>query len=594
MGCGSSRDTGYESTPGRVQNTAAAAQPSGQYQLTQQSPSRPVQEQVQNQQQQQQRLPKQTSPNRRLPQAQEATSSSSSPRNTEAVTTSEVQLLSPPETWPKVVRIGTAPFTVSIHAHLFNSPPNQMPCWTYVSHGISTPSQPEVVFTLLRRGSENVETFPLFPVEWIKSISALAQSGLHLETGELVELDIGHVEASVTIGQIKILQNAQAWQMMSRFGSLLHGMPLNSGCFQFPDDMLPPNAHHVIALTHEETAVAKQFGVTRVLGHLGLSVRWFPYPPWIDRDRGDTVNLADQGGSIRIGIPILRLNGLNAMLIQDDIILTIPADEHKRKTFKDYIQGLPLSAAVGLDSFMNEDADSGLTWKRGQKDPMGYASNSGVMKSLNLGFLMFAPQQDSDHCIMCEDGYGILIRDDTWKRIRDSVQNNQEIIIPLDNDKRFILQWKQSVFHNPIDGSEYTASWRTYRSSGPPKPPSSSHVSMSQVVFLVQPPTGTIDNQEFVDYVQQIQQVIEQRVPVQPLPPAQGNNHPGRQAVIEIELPKCEGWLKMTAYPSMDDLDIQGIMSQIGPLVAPETRAVVKVQLYFNLWGYEGPTAQFS
>lgn len=152
-------------------------------------------------------------------------------------------------------------------------------------------------------------------------------------------------------------------------------MPLNSGCFQFPNDMLPPNAHHAIALTHEETAVAKQFGVTRVLGHLGLSVRWFPYPPWIDRDRNDTVNLADQGGSIRIGMPILRLNGLNAMLVQDDIILTIPADEQKRKTFKEYILELPMSAAVGLDSFMTEEADSGLTWKRGQKDPMGYASN---------------------------------------------------------------------------------------------------------------------------------------------------------------------------------------------------------------------------
>ncbi|KAH9222321.1 hypothetical protein DL95DRAFT_508238 [Leptodontidium sp. 2 PMI_412] len=583
MGCGSSREPGHENPPRPAQNTAATAQFTGQYQLNQQP-----------QTQRQEGASQQTSSPRSLPQAQGLTSISPSySRHPEAVAASEIQLLSPPETWPKVVRIGTATFTVSIHAHQFYSPPNQLPCWTYISQGISTPSQPEIVFTLLRRVSENIEVFPQFPLEWIKTVYGLAQSGLHLETGDLAELDISQREASLKIGQIKILQNPQAWQMMGRFGSILHGMPLNSGCFQFPNDMLPPNAHHAIALTHEETAVAKQFGVTRVLGHLGLSVRWFPYPPWIDRDRNDTVNLADQGGSIRIGMPILRLNGLNAMLVQDDIILTIPADEQKRKTFKEYILELPMSAAVGLDSFMTEEADSGLTWKRGQKDPMGYASNSGVMKSLNLGFLMFAPQQDSDRCIMCEDGYGILIRDDTWARIRNAIQESQEIIIPLENDKRFILQWKQSVFHNPIDGDDYTASWTTYRPSGPPKPPTSSHVNMSQVVFLVQPPVGTIDNQEFINYSQEIKQAIEQRIPVQPLPPPQPNAHPGRQAVVEIELPKCEGWLKMTAYPSMDGLDIQGIMGQIGALVAPETRAVVKVLLYFNLWGYEGPTAQF-
>lgn len=293
-------------------------------------------------------------------------------------------------------------------------------------------------------------------------------------------------------------------------------------------------------------------------------------------------------------MPILRLNGLNAMLIQDDIVLTIPADEDKQKAFKEYINSLPMSAAVGIDSFMAEEADSGLTWKRGQRDPMGYASNSGGMKNLNLGFLMFAPQQDSDHCIMCEDGYGILIRDCTWKTICDAVQNSQDIIIPLAGDKRFILQWKHSVFHNPIDGGEYTASWQTYRPSGQPKPPSTTHVDMSQVVFLVEPPPGAINTNELVSYIQEIQKAIEEQTPAQPLPAPPGTPHPGRQAVVEIELPKREGWLKMTAYPSMEGLDMLGIMGRIGPLVAPETQAAARFQLYFNLWGYDGPTAHFS
>ncbi|KAK0114709.1 hypothetical protein ONS95_014193 [Cadophora gregata] len=594
MGCTSSREQDQERSPVPVHSAAAGKQPWGQQQPHQNQPTQPVPEPLR---QHSEGLPREGPPHQtytQLKPSQMQESTLPSLESPSPAVAGEIQNLAPPGTWPKVVRIGTTQCTVSIHTHLFTSPPNQLPCWTYISQGIATPSQPEVVLTLLRRQSENEEAFPEFPLWWMRSIYERAQSGHHLETGELVELEIGQEGAVLKFDQIKIDQNTRSWQTMSRFGSLLHGMPLNSGCFQFLNDKLPTKAHHVIALIHEETAVAKQFGVTRVLGHLGLSVRWFPYPPWIDRDRGDIVTLADQGGSVRIGMPILRLNGLNAMLIQDDIVLTIPADDEKRKVFRDYILSLPLSAGVGLDSFMLEEADSGLTWKRGQRDPMGYASNSGVMKNLNLGFLMFAPQADHDHSIMCEDGYGILIREETWKTIRDAVQNSQDLIIPLANDKRFVLQWKHTVFHNPIDGGEYTASWQTYRSSRPPKPPSTTHVDMTQIVFLVEPPPDTVDTNDLTKYIQDIQKAIEERTPVLPLPIPPGISHQGRQVVVEIELPKREGWLKMTAYPSMEGLDMMGIMGQIGPLVAPETRALTKLQLYFDLWGYDGPTAQFS
>jgi hypothetical protein len=323
MGCGSSQETCHDSTPGRLQKSTAAGQVPGQHQQHRQQPQLPrlPPQRFQGQGQPQQRL--------QQPQAR----SIPSPASPNSVS-SEVQVLSAPGTWPKVARVGTAPFTVSIHAHMFTSPPNQVPCWTYISQGLSMVSQPEVVFTLLRRPRENVEAFPESPLEWIKTVYGRAHSGLHLETGEMVDLVLDQEVAFLKINQVMIIQDPKKWQTMSRFGSFVHGIPLNSGCFQFLNDMLPPNAHHVIALTHEETAVAKQFGVTRVVGHLGLSVRWFPYPPWIDRDRGDTVNLADQGGSIRIGMPILRLYGINAMLSEDDIVLTIPVGDDKRKALK--------------------------------------------------------------------------------------------------------------------------------------------------------------------------------------------------------------------------------------------------------------------
>jgi hypothetical protein len=250
-----------------------------------------------------------------------------------------------------------------------------MLCWTYISEGLSSVSQPEVVFTILRRANENVEAFPEYPIEWIRTVYALANGGLHLETGQMVDLVFDRGMVFLKVNQSMIAQDPMRWDSMRKFGTLIHGIPLCDGIFEFPSGRLPPDAHHVIALTHEETAVARQFGVTRVVGHLGLSVRWFPYPPYIDRDRGDCVNMASQAGSIRIRTPIARMYGLNVMLVNDDIRFTIPVGDDRRKAFKDYVLSTPLDGVVAFDSFMVEEADSGLLWKKGQKDPLGYASN---------------------------------------------------------------------------------------------------------------------------------------------------------------------------------------------------------------------------
>lgn len=287
----------------------------------------------------------------------------------------EYQVQSQPGSWPKVIALGTIPVSVYIYPHTVRTSQEQRPCWSYISRGLESASQPDIVFTIARRANEHVEACPEAPLEWIKAVYEIAKSGSHLETGQLVELVFDRGTAYLKINQVTIKQNAQSWQSMSRFGSLCHGIPLSSSIFDLPTGVVPPSAHHVIALTPEETVVANQFGVTRVVGHLGLSVRWFPYPPWIDRDRGDVTNMADQAGSVRIGVPIARMYGLNAMFVDDDIVLTIPPNEEMRKALRGYVANLTAESAAGFESFMVEEADSGLLWKKGQKGAMGYASD---------------------------------------------------------------------------------------------------------------------------------------------------------------------------------------------------------------------------
>jgi hypothetical protein len=164
---------------------------------------------------------------------------------------------------------------------------------------------------------------------------------------------------------------------MRRFGVLVHGIPLSNSTFKFPDGTLPPWLHNVIALTHEEAAIARQFGCTRVIAHLGLSVRWFPYPPWIDRDRADCVVMAHQSRSIRTGLQVARIYRLNVTLVleEDEIVFTIPRGEKSQDHFRSHVLEASLSKAVGFESFMVEGADSGLVWKTGQTQHMTYGRN---------------------------------------------------------------------------------------------------------------------------------------------------------------------------------------------------------------------------
>jgi hypothetical protein len=187
----------------------------------------------------------------------------------------------------------------------------------------------------------------------------------------------------------------------------------------------------------------------------------------------------------------------------------------------------------------------------------------------------------------------VLLKNSTWKTIRDAVQNTRDIVINLNDGMRFRLVWKKTVYHNPIDGNEYKAQWTTYHPTGGAAPPSDSHVQMKQIILLVQPPEGHIEVKDLTAYMNKVVEVLEKSIPVAPIPNREDGSV-GRQIVMEIEIPKCEGWLKVSAYPSMDGLPLQQVLPQIAALAQPRCLSRFKFQMMISLWGYDGPSARFS
>lgn len=284
----------------------------------------------------------------------------------------------PQRGWPKAIYILELQLVVHIHHH--EVPGETTSCWTYISEGLSRVNQPEVVFSLLRRKEEFTGNFPESPIEWIRIVHELAKGGTNLETGQMCDLVFDTGAVQIKLNQRTFPQETRKWDTFQRFGALVHGIPISDPRFGIPDDALPSISHHVIALTREEAAVARQFGVTRVIGHVGQSVRWFPHPPWINRDRATSLTMADQVGTIRSKVPVTRIYGISVMLVDNEIIFTIPEGEAKRSHFRKYVQNTPANDVMAFESFMTADADGGLCWKRNQQ-ANGYGAHKYISNS---------------------------------------------------------------------------------------------------------------------------------------------------------------------------------------------------------------------
>jgi hypothetical protein len=178
----------------------------------------------------------------------------------------------------------------------------------------------------------------------------------------------------------------------------------------------------------------------------------------------------------------------------------------------------------------------------------------------------------------------VILRDANWNALKIAMANQQEFALNLKDGMRFRLNWEKNIFHNPISGTQQEDAWRHYKLelTGP----LDSHVQLSDIVFLVQPPPGNA--RELGVYINQVVSVLERGIPKTPIT-TQESPQVGRQVVLEMEIPKCEGWLKMTVYPSADGLPAHQMLTDIARLVLPPTLSRIKMQLFISVWGYQAP-----
>jgi len=361
-----------------------------------------------------------------------------------------------PTDWPKIVQIQGYPLTVFVVASTRWSPgTGTVSCWTYISSGLHAVDQPEMVLTVNQRANENVENWPQMPLEWARILyDAAAKDRVHVDAGQMVELFF-QTPFKAKIGNNVYTSDLKFWHDWQRLGMLVH-VECHGDYADLPP--LPYPRHHVIALTHNEAAVAQEFGCHRVISRMVLQSSWFPIPGWIDRDRADVTRMAENAGSIHVRTQQLkraRIYGLSAILAENgDLILRLPENPERRAEFQALVARVAVSDGMVLESFLPSDADAMLSWKTGNKTPQVLRRSAEQKRCLSLAFLSFGQQPNRNEWLIVEDGVGLILTRQAWSSVLDAMNRGFNLDMPVISGwnqtlGRFCLRWRREGVIEP-------------------------------------------------------------------------------------------------------------------------------------------------
>ncbi|KAL1958179.1 hypothetical protein VTO42DRAFT_5034 [Malbranchea cinnamomea] len=471
----------------------------------------------------------------------------------------------PPPSWPLIVQIlPEYGLQALVFYHTIQTPVSGLiHCWTYISQGLITAGQKEVVFTVRRRVAiEGEQDFPRDPLTWYEMLFSAAREGQIVNEFQRTDFRAP-----------SFLDRQDVTWIVYAAKCPIDNVPAS----YFPSDWL-----QAVPLLVTEAQVAEEFGVMRALSHLGCSQRWFPWPPWFDRDRTPCVTQSEMEGSIRSQVSYVMIPGLSAVKKGNDIVLYI--SERAEDGLKEVLNAFDPDAALPLDCVHYKDADSGLVWCNTDIQPRGYAAGTSNYCT-NLNFIAFCPCQQEDSLKLFEDGSVFLLKDETWLYIRQQLKELKPVSIELPSGERFFVDYGR--LDNLYPGLQRYTPTKPRLSSSKPW-----HVHCDHLILLDNNVSDPEDAIALSNYIKAIEETLDAIIP-RTAPP--GIETGGRLA-IEADVGGPDRFDKLSRRwitirynpPALDVLPLPQIHDALMELEGPNIEPRTRFQLIFNVWGYIG------
>jgi len=289
-----------------------------------------------------------------------------------------------------------------IYLHDIPSQSGVIACVSFVTVGLWSQKQKELILTFHRRPEDKPQDYPVPVLKFLKVVYEFAKTGRLVDVGDYTEFSPAGLFGD---GRVRGI-------------AYIRPQPLEG--VEVPDPLLAG-----ILLFDDEVEVAKSFGVTRVMANLGREYKYYPCPPWSERSRASVISgKAVTKQSVLAKIPRTATAGMSYRVEKEsEIILSVLTDAADRLQAK--------LARIAPDSpiaFLTEPdplADACLVWQPGQSELRAITPPASTGSSRTGNSITFAPRQKVNDFRYVEDGIALTLTDETWTTIRRALETGK-------------------------------------------------------------------------------------------------------------------------------------------------------------------------
>lgn len=339
--------------------------------------------------------------------------------------------------FPVHIELVPGSLTAHVYHHEVTTPDESLPCWSFVTEGLVAHQQKEVIFTLCRNRNEAAHEFPQDPLHLFRTIYQLAQQGQRVDVGGVTQFG--------------------SRNLFGRHLTYIHPQP-------FPEVTLPSPAVAAFLVTHDEVLAVQEFGITRVMARLGQASRYYPCPPWSDRSRLGLSFASTRQESILTKVPRARVPGVR--VCQDGGQVRVRLARRPEGAWQQFFAETRGNAPLVLLTDLDPGASGCLVWEPGQSGPSAITPPSSDGSCLSGCFVLLVPEQSADRGQLLEDGFALLLTNESWAALRQAMIQGQALTVPATEEGMPLsLEWWEESYDNPVDQKTYVASggWQTYQ-----------------------------------------------------------------------------------------------------------------------------------
>lgn len=453
-------------------------------------------------------------------------------------------------------------FSVQIHLQNIETVGTHIPCWTYITRGLLAHKQEEIIFSLRRGIQQKVDDFPQDPLQLFRNIYHYAHQGRLVGVGDITQLA---PESFLNHTGLLYIYSEPAQKNLAKI-----------------DDVIT-----AILLKQEELAAVNKFGSIRVMARLGQAYRHYPCPPWSDRNRPKLAFARSMEESMLTKLPRIWVKGMVSEKHHSIVMSLFPSEQKEFRNNSEY-----LSADKPLAFFPQFDpsARGCLVWEAGQSQPVMIAppgsSNRGDRYICGC-FVLFLQNQAENAVKLVEDGWCILLTNAAWRELQQALLTGGSFSFPTtDKSIGFKLEWIQTSYQSPIDGTVYTTEggWQRHKpdnfDSGPRKKGS---VTTQQIILLTSNPDvkERVENfEQLLLYTKTIQETVEGHFISFPLKDNQ-------ELMTQFEIwPNGKFEVRLASRPGIDNPILKQLYKALTAITPPNVKHdSIKFQIQFAISG---------